>query len=136
MTAQEAVVSQERQYALWFGALLLDRGRVVELPNGRPELHIRTGNGVKKVLLSIRDKPVDRSVTRAVIGRIDDLDGHELPHVIAILGSYEDTDSLAFLPVSRTRDTWVNDGREYTIETAKLLNFDRLNEWLDALGPC
>ncbi len=137
MSEADPVVSPDRRYALWFGALLLDAGRVIELPNGRPELHIRTGNGTKKVLLSIRDKPIDPTARRAIVGRIDDLDARELPHVIVILGAdAHDTESLAFLPVARTRASWVNDGREYTVAADKLVDFDRLNEWLDQLGPC
>lgn len=136
MSEKEPIRSPEREYAVWFGALLLDRGHVVELPNGRAELHLRTGNGIKKVFLSLRDRPVDRTGTRTIVGRIDELDGVELPHVIAILGSHEDTDSMVFVPVSRTRESWVADGRDYTVAAKELLGFDRLNAWLDQLGPC
>lgn len=137
MSHARDTVPDDRRYALWFGALLLDKGHVVELPNGRPELHVRTGRGVKKILLSIRDAPIDRAAGQAVVGRVDELEGADSPHVVAILTvGVHDPDSFSFVPVASTRKDWVNEGRDYTMAPDQFVDFDRLDEWLNKLGPC
>lgn len=129
-------VSEERRYALWFGALLLDRGRVVELPNGKPELHIRTGNGVKRLLVCVSETPADRNNGRARIAKVHDLEDDDLPHVVVLVGrDVLDANSLSFVPVSRTRSAWINDGVEYTVPANQLVDFDGLDAWFDKLGP-
>lgn len=137
MVNPETPVSDARRYALWFGALLLHHGRVVELPNGKPELHVRTGKGVKRILVSVGDAPADRANGRARIARVHDLDDGELPHVVVLVGrEVTDPEALSFVPVSRTRSTWINDGVDYTIPADQLVDFDRLDAWFDQLGPC
>lgn len=150
----EATISFERVCAVWFGALLLERGHVVHLPNGRPELHLRTARGIKKVLLSLRDTPVDRSRPRTVVGRIHDLEGPDAPHVIVIMGWADRTieplavvpvgimgladrtiETLAVVPVGRTRASWLADGIDYTLATDELVSYDELHGWLAKLGP-
>lgn len=136
MTQTPAPVPDDRRYALWFGALLLDKGHVVALPNGRPELHVRTAKGVKKILLSIRVAAIDPSAQVAVVGRVDDLPDAELPDVVAILvQDLHDPSSFAFVPVASTRQRWVAEGRDYTVPADALVDFDRLDAWLNKHGP-
>lgn len=132
MTQEDVYI--ERRCALWLGALLLDRGHVVELPNGRPELYVRTGKKVRRLLLSIRDQPVSRENGRAMIGKIADLQ-EDIPDAIVIVSENgRNLESISVVPVRKTKDAWVNEGRHYTLPADQLVDFERLDEWLSKLG--
>lgn len=126
-------LSLERRFSLWLGALLLNRGHVVELPNGRPELHVRTRQKAQRLLVSIRDEPVSRTEGRAVIGLIEDLQD-DIPDAIVFVSEAMDLEALSVVPVRQTRSAWINEGRHYTLGVEKLGDFDRLDEWLTKLG--
>lgn len=130
----EEDVSLERRFTLWLGTLLLDRGHVVELPNGNSELHVRTREKARRLLLSIREEPVSRTKGRAVIGKIADL--HEdVPDAIVIVSENGiDINAISVVPVQQTKEAWINEGRHYTLPAEQLVDFDRLDSWLAKLG--
>jgi hypothetical protein len=129
----QETVSLERRFSLWLGALLLNRGHVVELPNGKLDLYVRTGQKARRLRLSIRDEPVSRTNGRAMVGKITDLQ-EDIPDAIVMISENGSVDSISVVPVHQTKDGWINEGRHYTIPAEQLVDFDRLDNWLTKLG--
>lgn len=126
-------ISLERRFALWVGALLLHRGHVVALPNGKPELHVLTRKAPKRIWLSVRDTPVEHT-GRIVVGTVAELEEMTPDAVVILCEQAPQLEAIVVVPVQSTKESWLNEGRHYTIPADKIADFDKLDQWLTKLG--
>jgi hypothetical protein len=127
----DTMVPLSRQALVWFGSLLLHHGHTVEVPEGDHELVVHKKKP-RRIRVQIRDE-IDLSKPRTAVGTMTELDG-ELPDVVVLVLSGRFTFSyIHVVPVARTRDKWIAEGRHYVVPTEQLVPFGALDAWLSKL---
>lgn len=125
-------VSPERRFVIWIGALLLDRGHVVEIRNGAPLLVVHTRKHPKRLWVGIQ-QDIATPGPRVPVGTVADLEEHKPDAVILVTDQSPMLESIRVVPKS-TKEAWLNEGRHYTVETTKLVDLETLQAWLTQAG--
>lgn len=124
---------QERTILLWFGGLLLDAGHVVQIPEGKNVLVVRTKSGPRTVHVSIREDPVVPE-GRVVIGTVSEIEDAAADAVVIVGKSDMDLRRVVVVPVQGTKNGWITEGRHYTVSADVLIDIERLHALLAKLG--
>jgi hypothetical protein len=123
-------LSPERHVALWFGALLLDRGHRVSVPAGTARVHVHTQKRVRKISFLVLDAPASRETGRTPIGTVADVEAEKADAIVLVGEASRAISEICVVPTKSTKEHWLNEGRHYALEAQHLVTFDKLSEWL------